>query len=135
MCFARSYNSLISSLIPHPSAPTQNVAEIRLSLSMQNLYPRSRKLPPFERPQPEFWVHTRKLIVQGRPDEAMRMIQQHSALNGAAGVQMEQLMMRLETLLEMCPRLSEPELMQALLSPLFPYTALASLPAVSIKAA
>ncbi|KAL1524496.1 hypothetical protein AB1Y20_019390 [Prymnesium parvum] len=62
--------------------------------------------------QRDFWPVLRKLIVRGMTDLAVRMLQHHEAASGAAGVEVEQLMLRLETLLDTCPRLAEPELMQ-----------------------
>ena len=41
-------------------------------------------------PQPNFWPVVRKLIVSGLPGSAVRLLQHHSALRGAAGVEMEQ---------------------------------------------
>ena len=63
--------------------------------------------------RPTYWPTLRKLAARGLPELSLRLLKQHSGLRAAADGSDEQLLLeRLETLLELMPRLAEPELMQ-----------------------
>lgn len=62
---------------------------------------------------PKYWPTLRALIARGLPEHALRLLKQHSGVRAGAGSESEQLLLeRLETLLELIPRLAEPELLQ-----------------------
>ena len=75
------------------------------------------ELPAFEMaPSPEtrpgYWGAIRRLIARGLPELALRLLKRHAALQSGGGGDEQTLLERLETLLELMPRLVEPNLMQ-----------------------
>ena len=73
-------------------------------------------LEALDRPETRanFWPTVRQLAARGLPELALRLLKHHSALRAAAtGGDEQMLVERLETLLELMPRLAEPELVQA----------------------
>ena len=61
-----------------------------------------------------FWPTLRELVARGLPELALRLLKRHSTLRagGALSDDEQMLLERLETLLELMPRLAEPELVQ-----------------------
>ena len=89
-----------------------------------NLHLDDRKLTEQELPalealdapetRPTFWTALRRLAARGLTELALRLLRQHSALRAAAAAGGDEavLLERLETLIELMPRLNEPSLMQ-----------------------
>ena len=66
--------------------------------------------------EPAFWPTLRRLLVEGAPQEALQLLQKHSLLNDSDAVHCgltDDLLTRLQALLENLPRLTDPSLLQS----------------------